>query len=78
MPRVIQLISTYRDHLRSFRKITLSDSLRQREVIRQHADILGAIRERDVSRVGKLVFEHLDGALTVCRRYREQASRAVE
>ncbi|MDR2527807.1 MAG: GntR family transcriptional regulator [Synergistaceae bacterium] len=71
MPRTIQLISSYRDHLRSFRKVTLSDPARQQEVICQHSDILSAIEAKDTERVSTLVFEHLEGALAVCKRYRE-------
>ncbi|MDR1978928.1 MAG: GntR family transcriptional regulator [Synergistaceae bacterium] len=74
LPRVRHLIGSYRDQLRRYRKITLSDPARQQEVVRQHSDILDAIEARDVERVGRLVFEHLEGALEVCKRYRSKAS----
>ncbi|MDR3229983.1 MAG: GntR family transcriptional regulator [Synergistaceae bacterium] len=70
LPRVKQLIASYRDQLRRYRKVTLSDPGRQQEVIRQHSEILGAIEAREIERVGALVFEHLEGALEVCKRYR--------
>jgi DNA-binding GntR family transcriptional regulator len=76
MPRVSQLIGSYRDQLRRYRKVTLSDPVRQREVIRQHSDILDAIEARDVERVGELVFEHLQGALDVCKRYRSVTQKS--
>jgi DNA-binding GntR family transcriptional regulator len=73
LPRVRQLIGSYRDQLRRYRKVTLSDPVRQQEVIRQHSDILDAIETKEIERVGKLVFEHLEGALEVCKRYRAGA-----
>jgi DNA-binding GntR family transcriptional regulator len=70
LPKVRQLIGSYRDQLRRYRKITLSDPARQQAAVRQHLGILDALEERDSERVGKLVFEHLEGALEVCKRYR--------
>jgi DNA-binding GntR family transcriptional regulator len=70
LPKVTQLIASYRDQLRRYRQITLSDPHRQQEVIRQHSDILNAIETRDAARVGGLVFQHLEGALEACRHYR--------
>jgi DNA-binding GntR family transcriptional regulator len=69
LPRVAQLITTYRDQLQRYRKITLSDPERQKDALRQHADILDALRARDPERTGRLVFEHLEGAMKVCERY---------
>jgi DNA-binding GntR family transcriptional regulator len=70
LPKASQLIGSYRDQLRRYRKITLSDPLRQQTAVRQHQDILDALEARDDERVGHLVFEHLEGALEVCKRYR--------
>jgi DNA-binding GntR family transcriptional regulator len=74
LPKVRQLIGSYRDQLRRYRKVTLSDPLRQQAAIRQHLGILDAMEERDAERVGKLVFEHLEEALEVCKRYRSAHS----
>jgi DNA-binding GntR family transcriptional regulator len=70
LPKARQLIGSYRDQLRRYRKITLSDPARQQAAVRQHSGILAALEERDAERVGELVFEHLEGALEVCKRYR--------
>ena len=74
LPKFRQLINSYRDQLRRYRKITLSDPQRQQTAIQQHLEILKALEERDAERVGKLVFEHLEGALEVCKRYRNDPS----
>ncbi|GHS91365.1 GntR family transcriptional regulator [Synergistales bacterium] len=68
MPRVTQLISTYREHLKYYRKITLSDAGRRSKVLGQHFAILDAVEARDTELVGKLVFDHLEGAMNVFRR----------
>ncbi|GHS99730.1 GntR family transcriptional regulator [Synergistales bacterium] len=68
MPRVTQLISTYREHLKRYRKITLSDATRRSEAVSQHFAILDAVESRDAELVGRLVFEHLEGAMDVFRR----------
>ncbi|MDR1378261.1 MAG: GntR family transcriptional regulator [Synergistaceae bacterium] len=68
LPKITQLIASYRDQLRRYRKITLSEPHRQQKVIRQHSDILDAIENHDVEKVGDLVFQHLEDALEVCRR----------
>jgi DNA-binding GntR family transcriptional regulator len=74
LPKVRQLIGSYRDQLRRYRKITLSDPVRQQTAVRQHLGILDAMEERNAERVGKLVFEHLEGALEVCKRYRNSVN----
>ncbi|MDR2175215.1 MAG: GntR family transcriptional regulator [Synergistaceae bacterium] len=78
LPKTRQLIGTYRDQLRRYRKITLSDPVRRQTVVRQHLDILDALGKRDVERAGKLVFEHLEGALEVCKRHRGAEPRGTE
>lgn len=65
MPRVIQLIDTYRVQLRRFRRVTLSRPLRQKQALEEHLAIFGAVTARDVERVGYLVRDHLDHALEV-------------
>jgi DNA-binding GntR family transcriptional regulator len=70
LPKVRRLIGSYRDQLRRYRKVTLSDPVRQRAAVRQHKEILAALEEQNAERAGRLVFEHLEGALEVCKRYR--------
>ena len=72
MPRAIQLIASYREQLRSYRKVTLSDSVRRLQVVKQHGEILNAVENREAALVAELVFAHIDGALEVCRRQQMQ------
>jgi DNA-binding GntR family transcriptional regulator len=74
LPKVRQLIGSYRNQLRRYRKITLSDPQRQQAAVRQHLGILEALETKDAECVGKLVFEHLEEALEVCKRYRSAHS----
>lgn len=63
MPRLIQLIGTYRDYLHRFRRITLGKKPRQADVLRQHRAILDAVEEKDAEKVARLVKTHLQTAL---------------
>ncbi|MDR2180594.1 MAG: GntR family transcriptional regulator [Synergistaceae bacterium] len=77
LPKTRQLIGSYRDQLRRCRKITLSDPVRRRTAVRQHLSILEALEERNVESVGNLVFEHLEGALEVCKRHSSAISTSA-
>lgn len=63
MPRLIQVINTYKEYLERFRRVTLADSSRRELVRREHRGILEAIRDRDEKRAEALTREHIRGAL---------------
>jgi len=63
MPRLIQVINTYKDYLERFRRITLAGASRREAVRREHRAILEAIRDRDEKRAEALTREHIRGAL---------------
>lgn len=63
MPRLIQLIGTYREYLHRFRRITLGKKPRQGDVLVQHRAILDAVAEKNRAAVEHLVKTHLQTAL---------------
>jgi DNA-binding GntR family transcriptional regulator len=63
MPRLIQVINTYKDYLERFRRVTLAGPSRRELVRREHRGILEAIRDRDEKRAEALTREHIRGAL---------------
>ncbi|WP_300526466.1 GntR family transcriptional regulator [Aminiphilus sp.] len=63
MPRLIQLIGTYREYLHRFRRITLGKKPRQTDVLVQHRAILDAVAEKNLAAVEHLVKAHLQTAL---------------
>jgi len=63
MPRLIQVINTYKDYLEQFRRVTLADPSRRELVRREHRQIFEAIRDRDEKRAEALTREHIRGAL---------------
>lgn len=69
MERTMMLIATYRDQLRNYRRMTLASVSRQQTVIKEHSEILEAMKRRDAELVRHLVFIHLQGALEECKQY---------
>ncbi len=63
MPRLIQVINTYKDYLERFRRVTLANPSRRELVRREHRQIFEAIRDRDEKRAEALTREHIRGAL---------------
>ena len=63
MPRLIQVINTYKEYLERFRRVTLAGPARRELVRREHRGILEAIRDRDEKRAETLTREHIRGAL---------------
>ncbi|WP_068747967.1 GntR family transcriptional regulator [Thermovenabulum gondwanense] len=63
MPRLINLINTYREYLERFRVVTMSKKERRLSALKEHDEIIDAIIRRDANRAQSLVQEHLQGAL---------------
>ncbi|MCR4430311.1 MAG: GntR family transcriptional regulator [Tepidanaerobacteraceae bacterium] len=63
MPRLIGLISTYREYLQRFRTVTMSRKERKMSALKDHREILQAVIDRDAARAKRLVEEHLQKAL---------------
>ncbi|MGB9813216.1 MAG: GntR family transcriptional regulator [Thermovenabulum sp.] len=63
MPRLINLISTYREYLERFRAITMSQKERKLSALKEHDEIIDAIINRDEKRAQELVQDHLQRAL---------------
>jgi DNA-binding GntR family transcriptional regulator len=63
MPRLVQLIGTYREYLQRFRRITLGKKQRQADVLVEHRAILDAVAEKNLPAVERLVKAHLQTAL---------------
>jgi len=54
MPRLIDLLNTYHDYLKRFRKTTLKETSRRYSVMVEHERILQAVIEKDVIAVEKM------------------------
>lgn len=63
MPRLINLINTYKEYLKRFRMITMSRKERKISALKDHREILQAVIDRDAARAKRLVEEHLQKAL---------------
>lgn len=63
MPRLINLISTYREYLERFRAVTMSQKERKLSALKEHDEIIDAIINRDEKRAQELVQDHLQRAL---------------
>lgn len=63
MPRLINLINTYREYLKRFRMVTMGRKERKISALKDHQEILQAVIDRDAARAKRLVEAHLAKAL---------------
>ncbi|MBN1334188.1 MAG: FCD domain-containing protein, partial [Synergistales bacterium] len=63
MPRLIKLIRDYHEYLSSLRRFSLSTMERRLVVVREHREIVEAIREKDFQLTESIIRKHLRGAL---------------
>lgn len=63
MPRLIKLIQDYHEYLYSLRKFSLSTMDRRKVVVREHGEIVQAIKEEDAELTESIIRRHLRGAL---------------
>ena len=62
LPRLVQMIETFKGHMTRFRRVTLGDDARRRRVRDEHRSILEALKSRDEALAERLTREHIRGA----------------
>ena len=62
LPRLVQMIETFKGHMTRFRRVTLGDDARRRRVRDEHRSILEALKNRDEALAERLTREHIRGA----------------
>ncbi len=66
MPRLINLVNTYKEYLTKFRKVTMSKEPRKFDALSEHEAILRAIDRRDIREAQELMRHHINRARWEC------------
>lgn len=74
MPRLIKLVQDYHEYLSSLRKFSLSTMERRLVVVREHREIIQAIKEKDFQLTESIIRKHLRGALKAFLDAKERMS----